>query len=153
MWKIRVQISVNITTRKPTGSDTGYTYIFKIKQAYKLVRAWKCLAWNCGSFNFVINGWMRIELEGIWKESTAVYFQAIFTAYSGGTEETHEKFCLDKWSREDKIWNLDFPMNAHERWKTKGQDQFCWHTIKRIFNILYTVARCLLYVCCSVGNR
>jgi len=37
---------------------------------------------------------MRIEMEGIRKESTAVYFQAIITVYSGGTEESREKFCL-----------------------------------------------------------
>ena len=36
---------------------------------------------------------MGIELEGIWKESTAVYFHATITVHSGGTEESHEKFC------------------------------------------------------------
>jgi hypothetical protein len=56
-----------------------------------------------GSFDFVVNGWMRIELEGIWKESTALYFHATIMVYSGGTEERHEKFCRDKLSHEDKI--------------------------------------------------
>jgi hypothetical protein len=88
---------------------------------------------------------MRIELEGIWKESTAVYFQATITEQSEGTKENHEKFCLDKWSHEDKIWTLDFPEKAHERWKIEGEVQFFWITVKQIFNILYTVARGLLY--------
>jgi len=79
MWKIRVQISVNIVIRRSTGIDTGYTYIFQTKRAYKRVRARKCLTLNYGSFNFVNNGWMKIELEGIWKESTVVYFQATIT--------------------------------------------------------------------------
>jgi hypothetical protein len=96
MWKVRVQISVNIITRRSTGSDTGYTCIFQTKQAYKRVRARKFPTLNYGLFNFVINGWMRIELKGIWKKSTPVYFQATITVYSRGTEESHEKFCLDK---------------------------------------------------------
>jgi len=37
-----------------------------------------------GSFGFAINGWMRIALEGIWKESTAAYFQATIMVLSGG---------------------------------------------------------------------
>jgi len=55
-----------------------------------------CKLFIYGSFNFVTNGWMRIELEEIWKESTAVYFQATITVYSGGNEEGREKFCLRK---------------------------------------------------------
>ena len=50
MWKTRVQISVNITIRRSTGSDTGYTYIFKIKRAYKRVTARKCLTWNYADY-------------------------------------------------------------------------------------------------------